>query len=304
MTITTKHESEAVSQELQGRIQEPGAGESFPSPGRKRIGISKVRRLVLLGIILLFMLQFLKVKALVGGLSGSVAVFSLRFIDVFAYLESLLSSRSFTITAFLAALPIAGIYLIFGRAFCGWACPMDFLFGLINRVRPPKMKGRPSSSKIGYGIAVAFLAGSFLIGIPLFTNYLSHITNFFRFITGGVFYALDLPFEPSTLFFSSGVLVFLLVLELVSPRLWCRVVCPIGKTYGLFNRVSLLRLTFAKSTCMECSLCDRRCYMQVRIAKHINRPSLRDTNCIYCGRCVEGCETKGRIVKMTLWRQR
>ncbi len=268
------------------------------------VGISKVRRMVLLGIILLFMLQFLKIKALVGGLSGSVAVFSLRFIDVFAFLESLLSSRSFTVTAFLAVLPVTGAYLIFGRAFCGWACPMDFLFGLIDRVRPPKMKGRPFSPKIGYGIALAFLAASFFIGVPLFTNYISQITNFFRFITGGVFYALDLPFEPSVLFFSFGVLVFLLVLEIVSPRLWCRVVCPIGKTYGLFNRASLLRLTFIKGTCMECNLCDRLCYMQVSIAKHINRASLRDQNCIYCGRCVEGCETKGNIVKMTLWRQR
>jgi ferredoxin-type protein NapH len=297
MIVTTKHASEAVSREPGGRVP-------FPSTGRKGIGISKLRRLVLFGIILLFMLQFLKVKALVGGLSGSVAVFSMRFIDVFAFLESFLSSRSFTLTAFLAVIPITSIYLIFGRAFCGWACPMDLLFGLINRVRSPKMKGRPFSPKIGYGIALAFLAGSFLIGIPLFTNYLSHITNFFRFITGSVFYALDLPFEPSALFFSFGVLVFLLVLELVSPRLWCRVLCPIGKTYGFFNKVSLLRLTFSKSTCMECNLCDRQCYMQVRIAKHINRPSLRDTNCIYCGRCVEGCETKGRIVKMTLWRQR
>jgi ferredoxin-type protein NapH len=304
VNLTTAQVSEVKSQELQPGDQESEARTPVASPGRRRIRISQARRLVLFGIIVLFMLQFLKVKALVGGLSGSVAIFFVTFIDVFAYLERLLSSRGFTTAAFLAVLPVAGIYLIFGRAFCGWVCPMDFLFGLINKVRPPKLKGQHSSPKIGYGIAAAFLAGSFLIGIPLFTNYISHITNFFRIITGGVFYALGLPFEPTALFFSIGILASLLIFELFFPRLWCRVLCPIGKTYGLFNKVSLLRLTFVKGICRECNLCDQRCYMHVKIASRIDMPSLRDENCIYCGRCMEECETKGRIVKITLWRQR
>jgi ferredoxin-type protein NapH len=268
----------------------------------KNIKLSKLRRFVLLGIIILFLLQFLKIKVLVGGLSGSLAVWFVKLLDIFAYFESLIASRDFTITALWAVLPVIGIYLIFGRAFCGWVCPMDFLFEIVDGFRDWSKIKVKASPKIGYGIAAGLLVVSGLIGIPFFTNYISHLTNFFRFITGGVFLALDLPFEPSVLAYSGGVIVLLLVVEYIFPRTWCRVLCPVGKTYGLFNKVSLLKLKFQEGSCGECNLCDQVCYMNVKIARNIDQPGLRDTNCIYCGRCAEGCETKGKLVKLSLGR--
>jgi len=249
---------------------------------------------------MLFLLQFLRIKVLVGGLSGSLAIWFVKLIDVFAYLESLVASGNFTTTALIAVVPIIGIYLIFGRAFCGWVCPMDFLFEVVDRAKKWKKANIKMSPKIGYVIAALFLVSSFIVGIPIFSNYLSHLTNFFRLITGGVFLALDLPFESSVLVFSAGIIVFLLIFEYMFPRTWCRVLCPVGKTYGLFNKISLLKLKFTEGQCGECNLCDRVCYMDVKIARHIDQPSLRDTNCIYCGRCAEGCETKGKLVKLSL----
>lgn len=271
-------------------------------PEKKKIPLSKLRRFVLLGIIILFLLQFLKVKVLVGGLSGSLAVWFVKLIDVFAYFESLLASKDFTISAFWAVIPVIGIYLIFGRAFCGWVCPMDFLYEIVDGFKDwAKIKPR-LSPKVGYVIAGGLLVVSGLIGIPFFTNYISHLTNFFRFITGSVFLVLDLPFEPSVLVYSGMVIVALLIFEYLFPRTWCRVLCPVGKTYGLFNKISLLKLKFREGACGECNLCDQMCYMNVKVARHIDQPVLRDINCIYCGRCTEGCETKGKLVKMKLGR--
>lgn len=267
---------------------------------KELLKLSRLRRIVLLIIIVLFFLQFFKVNVLVGSLSGSVAVWFVKLIDLFAYLESLVASRDFTTTAFVAALPIIVIYLILGRAFCGWVCPMDLLFEIINRIKRWKKMAFNISLKIGYGIAAAFLAGSLILGIPLFTNYFSHLTNFFRAVTNGVFLALDLPVEPVVLIYSGGAIFLLLGLEYFSPRLWCRVLCPVGKTYGLFNKVSLLKLIFVKGECGECNLCEQVCYMDVKLARYIDQPDLRDTNCIYCGRCVTGCETKGRLIKMKI----
>lgn len=264
--------------------------------------LSKLRRLVLLGIIILFLLQFVKIKVLVGGLSGSLVVWFVKLIDIFAYFESLISSRDFTTTAFWAVLPVIAIYLIFGRAFCGWVCPMDFLFEMVDRGRAAVQKSSRSavkiSPKLGYAIAGVLLGISALIEIPFFTNYLSHLTNFFRLLTGSVFFAFKLPVEPVVLAYSGGMITLLLGLEYFFPRLWCRVLCPVGKTYGLFNKVSFLKLKFMEGECGECNLCDQMCYMNVKIAKNIDQPGLRDTNCIYCGRCVEGCETKGKLIKM------
>ncbi len=267
--------------------------------------LSKVRRFVLLGIIILFLLQFLKVKVLVGGLTGSLAVWFVKLIDVFAYFESLIASKDFTTTALLAVVPVAAVYLIFGRSFCGWVCPMDFLYEMVDKIRGNRQwaigdRVKMISPKIGYGIAGALLIVSGLLSIPFFTNYISHLTNFFRLLTGSVFFALNLPFEPTVLAYSGSIIIMLLGLEYFFPRLWCRVLCPVGKTYGIFNKISLLRLVFIEGECGECSLCDQKCYMRVNIARNIGESGLRDTNCIYCGRCVEGCETKGRLIKIKL----
>ncbi len=272
---------------------------------KPKLPLSRLRRFVLLGIILLFSLQFLKIKVLVGGLTGSLAIWFVKLIDVFAYLESLIASRDFTITALWAVLPIIAIYLIFGRAFCGWVCPMDFLFEMVSKIRGDRQgasgkRAGKISARPGYIVAALLLIVSALIEIPFFTNYISHLTNFFRAMTGGVFIALDLPFEPVVFIYSLSGILILLVLEYIYPRLWCRVLCPVGKSYGLFNKVSLLKLKFMEGECGECNLCNQMCYMNVEIARNIDMPGLRDTNCIYCGRCVEGCETRGKLIKISI----
>ncbi len=259
--------------------------------------IAILRRFVLLSIMILFFLQFFKVKALVGSLSGSVAVWSLTFIDIFAYFETLLATREFSQQALLSVIPLIMIYLIFGRAFCGWVCPMDFLFEIINKARKwQKMKIR-ISPRIGYILAFLFLAASFFTEIPIFSNYLSHLTNFFRMLSSGIFLSINLPADKTIFYFSGGIIILLLMLEFFLPRLWCKVLCPLGKTYGLFNKVSLLKLKVEEGRCLHCNACEQLCYMDVGIAS-TNKSILHDTNCIYCGRCLEGCSEK--IIKMKL----
>ncbi len=266
------------------------------------IKISKLRRFVMLGIIVLFLLQFLRIKVLVGGLSGSLTIWFVKLIDVFAYLESLVASRIFAVTAFWAVLPVIAIYIISGRAFCGWVCPMDFLYEIVDRAKGESLKFKLPSGT-GYAIAGILLLISGLIGIPFFTNYISHLTNFFRFLTGGFFLLFRLPVEGTVIIYSGGMIVLLLVLEYLSPRLWCRALCPVGKVYGLFNKFSLIRLKFLEGECGECNYCEHVCYMKVKLTPYLDQKSLRDSNCIYCGRCVEACNTKAGLIKIGFWRK-
>ncbi|MFN3740200.1 MAG: 4Fe-4S binding protein [Thermodesulfovibrionales bacterium] len=269
----------------------------------KRIPLSRLRRFVMLGIIVLFLLQFFRVKVLIGGLTGSLALWFVNLIDIFAFLENLFSSKDLTFTAIISVLPVIGIYIITGRAFCGWVCPMDFLFEIVDRAKGLRLKAG-QKKETGYVVAAILLIISALIGIPLFTNYLSHLTNFFRFLTGGVFLLLRLPVEKTVIIYSGGIIVLLLILEYLFPRLWCRVFCPTGKVYGLFNKVSLIRLKFLEGECGECHYCEDLCYMSVKLTPYLDQKSLRDSNCIYCGRCVEACNTKGRLIKIGFRRNR
>ncbi|MCE5194455.1 MAG: hypothetical protein LLF28_03215 [Nitrospiraceae bacterium] len=47
-------------------------------------------------------------------------------------------------------------------------------------------------------------------------------------------------------------------------------------------------------------MCERVCYMDVKISEHVDQKTLRDINCIYCGRCLDACNTKTKLVKMSL----
>ncbi len=108
----------------------------------------------------------------------------------------------------------------------------------------------------------------------------------------GLFYAADLPREASVLLVSILILAAFFLLEFIRPRLWCRSLCPVGRMYGLFNRLSLLHLEFNPRECNSCRSCEEACYMGVRILSSAVREKVRDSSCILCGRCVEACPTQ------------
>lgn len=250
----------------------------------------------MLVVVALFLLQYAGIDLVVGSLSGSVVLGAVQLLDVFAFLESQFAAGEVAPTAVLAVLPVVGLYLVFGRAFCGWVCPMDFLFSAVARCRRKARQSRVSP-RLGYAVAAAFLLGALVTSTPIFTNYFSHLTNLFRMLSAA-FAPAALRAGLSVLLYSGSVIALLLLLELIYPRLWCRVLCPVGKTYGLFNRVSLLRLRFAGTGCSGCQVCEEVCYMGVKIARHTAGRRLRDANCIYCGRCTEVCRVRDDVVRM------
>ncbi|RMD59589.1 MAG: 4Fe-4S binding protein, partial [Nitrospirae bacterium] len=168
--------------------------------------LSVLRRIVMFTIVLLFICQFFHINLLIGGLTGSVLVFYVKLLDVYAYLESLISSKYFTINTLISVLPVVVLYAIFGRAFCGWVCPMDFIFSLVDKIKRGHRRELNLSHRVGYLVVITFLFLSAILEIPVFTNYFSHITNFFRAISSSVYMALDVPANPSILYFSVSML--------------------------------------------------------------------------------------------------
>ena len=69
---------------------------------------------------------------------------------------------------------------------------------------------------------------------------------------------------------------------LFTQRPWCRL-CPLGLSFGLFNRFSAVFLKFKPESCTQCKLCHKSCDLVARPEK--NFFSTDCTRCLECSQC-------------------
>ena len=187
---------------------------------------------------------------------------------------------------------IALIGLVFGRAACGWACPIgtiqDTINKLFGKIRSKfKIKNWNSEKYLRY-IKYAALAyvviGAAFVALPTFTDLcpIGVLTGTFPHLaisadtfTFGEFFAIGM--------FSFGFFIALIILV---GRGWCKYVCPIGAMYAPMNKLSILKLTLDKEKCKNCGACTNACPMGIDVQKDANR----NPECILCGRCVDACK--------------
>jgi polyferredoxin len=82
------------------------------------------------------------------------------------------------------------------------------------------------------------------------------------------------------------LLVLVVFWSIAAFRPFCRTLCPLGAFYGLFNRISLIRLKFDADNCTKCGACQRVCPVGIRVFESPN-----SGECIRCLRCsTEACQ--------------
>lgn len=198
--------------------------------------------------------------AMSGVISGSLLVFGLQF--------------------------VSGIF--FGRAWCGWLCPVSGLneacLGINSRnVDARRLKiVRYAIFSVWAGILVSmFVLAGGIKGIdPL------------RMTETGI--SVDEPMK-FIVYYSVVLLIFLVTL-LVGKRGACHSICWMspflvaGLKLGRLLRLPQIKIYSTPAACIQCGSCDKACPMSIAVSKSVLTGCIRSSDCILCGSCADACK--------------
>lgn len=184
---------------------------------------------------------------------------------------------------------------LFGRATCGWLCPFGFLQDILYRMPVPKVQPPKflRLAKYLFLIVMVILMPLFWVdnsgfSEPTYCKYICPAGT----LQGGLFLPAlnpDLRALLGKLFaWKLALLVIFILAMLFIRRPFCSWACPIGAFLGLFNRVSLLRLSLKEhDRCVKCGACRRVCVAGLDPIAEIDSP-----DCVRCMECVNACHLK------------
>jgi ferredoxin-type protein NapH len=178
-----------------------------------------------------------------------------------------------------------------GRFTCGWLCPFGLIQDLLHKIPSPKF-GLPHFLNYGRYVVLAvfvvlmplFLVDDLGLGQPWFCKLLCPSGT----LTGALPLLVLKPslWQNIGFYFLNKVtwLVIIIIGAILSSRFFCRIFCPLGGFYGLFNRVSFFCLQYDEEKCVHCLACERRCPTGCKPYKDAD-----STACINCLKCVDTC---------------
>lgn len=212
-------------------------------------------------------------------------------LDPLAMLAQGLASRRFLATSALALVTLATT-LVFGRAWCGWVCPLGTLLDVFTprrrRLSPAERLEPWRAAK--YLLLLAMLVAAAFGSLTLLI--LDPLTLVFRALASSLWPAIDqvltmleraaytieflrppvawlegvlrpgiFPIDP--VHAGAGLTMFLLLagiigLNWLAPRFWCRSLCPLGGLLGLVSKAAIVR-RHVDPACSGCAACARRC---------------------------------------------
>lgn len=241
--------------------------------------IRRFRHLVqVVSLLLLVSIPFLtfhQVSIAVQGWFQAMSVAGVVFVSPLEGIESIIASGSIYTSLLVGLIPSVLIAMLLGRVFCSWACPLNLFQEMSDRLgriftRKARGSGRLQLPKWAIFVAlVADLVVVVILGAPFFAIW-SPPGLVGREIMMAVFYR--------TLALEGAVIILVLLLNLITPRLFCRSLCPLGGMLAALGAKRPVKVRWNRSTCTDCGTCDPTCPMGLT-------PSAGESESVYCWNC-------------------
>lgn len=221
----------------------------------------------------------------------------INLIDPLAFVELLVAGFSITLTSLFALLiVILFYYLIGGRTFCSFICPVHLLSEITGYLNKKVAIFKLSSSiKWKYYLLAIVVVVSFITSIPFFTTY-SPIGAMSRELSE--MFSKQTPESTMTFVSFNGIswtilLIFsIFIFELlISSNIWCRALCPVGASYSLIGKYSPTKIKIDHDKCVQCDECFEVCMVK----EVLDDPVYREKNnvikgdCSRCLNCIDAC---------------
>lgn len=179
--------------------------------------------------------------------------------------------------------------LLFGRAFCGWGCPMGLVEDGLGKLPKPGDKFKAWFAEVDrvlkwlkWPVLVAVVWAIFAYNVQADHRpyeYMTRTPSVFNVQTIQIAWALK--GGPYKIHFA--ILMVALIGGLFVSRFWCRYLCPLGALLSVFNKISIFGLRRDMSKCTSCGEYPREC---------IQYTHPDTTDCVMCGDCAQGCPQK------------
>lgn len=214
-------------------------------------------------------------------------IWSMRFAgidltDPLAATETVATSHTVFLPLLVSIIIPVIVTIFLGRVFCSWMCPAGLLFELTERIR--RILGfveiKPGDVKFAnrnkYILLLVGLIFAAVFGLPV----LGHIypPAVISRIAHSWVYGTALTDAISIL----GIMVAFEVM--VSPRWWCRTMCPGGALYGLIGSMRLVRIRLDAKKCTACRDCIPACPMGLNPVQQSY-----GIECDNCALCIRHC---------------
>ncbi len=226
--------------------------------------------------------------------------------DPLIALGTVLSSRA-VIAKALPAVILIGLTLLFGRFFCGYICPMGTLLDLFDKllnIKRPRFVERLRRLKfyLLIGILAASITGANAVYLfdpiailtrtytillyPLLILFTNLSLDWFRPLAdylGWIELSYLNYFQPFFYMslFTGIIFLCIIALNLITPRFWCRYLCPLGALLSFFSRFGVFKRVVS-NRCNDCLKCKEVCSMG---AIEDDPREMKVRECLQCRTC-------------------